>query len=225
MTQLTWDTYAPVFAPVTTSFQSQMYSAAAGYLYGQVVDGGCGPCKLAPYLADCDPVTGYLGVDYSESMVQLGLETLRRLDQPQFKVQRSKIEEVSGEFHSAVSLQSYYSWDHPALVLRHLHSLLVDGGRLVLATANDQLDIHSLLHQASREWLLYPGWDSFADYNRRLAALPQGRFVSLDELVGELRDAGFSIVNAHTRYFQGGLSFVVAEKGPLSKHASGLAAI
>jgi len=209
-TQLKWDEYAPVFSQITTRFQIEMYEESAKWLSGDIIDCGCGSGKLAPYLPR--QVTGYLGVDSSPMMINLAEQTLKTIARADFAANCQSIEDVTGLYDSAVSLQSYYSWVDPQKILIRIHDLITVSGVLVLASANSALDIEMLLDKASKEWILFPDWENYARYNRQLAAKPEGNFATLDTLVSQLRDAGFKILDAHTHLFQGGVNFVVVRK-------------
>ena len=89
---------------------------------------------------------------------------------------------------------------------------MVEGGELHLATANDMLDIELLIRQCSRGFCLHPDWSTYVEYNRMLSALPQGRFVSLDTLIDEIKQAGFCITGTDTSLFERGVNLVSAVK-------------
>jgi len=204
--------YAPIFGAITPLCVSEVYQAASSELSGSVLDAGCGPCKLAPYLVDQPEFLRYMGVDYSREMVTLARQLLDQLDSRRFQVQCDKVENTHGEFDCVVSLQSYYAWPNPVKALTRLHQVLVPEGKLVLASANDRLDISKLLDEASRDWLLNPLWPEYRQHNQQIAANASGHFPSLDSLIGELRCVGFEIADAHTRFYDGGLNYVVATR-------------
>lgn len=203
-----WGEYASDFNFIITGYQETVYRAAAAHVYGEIIDCGSGPAKVTPYLSSA--VTTYTGVDSSADMIQLGQHRLNAQGHPQYQLMCQPIEQAEGQYDCAISLQSLYACENPAEVLRHTSTLLKPGGRLVLATANDQLDIEKLLENAAKPWLGFPGWDSFADHNRRLANSTTAHFFSMDELIGLLRSARFKIHEAHQQFFDGGLNFVLA---------------
>lgn len=204
--------YSRSFAWVTPYCVSAVYEEAASHAVGAVVDCGCGPCKLAPYLVGSPLVESYSGVDYSPEMVALGRQLLGRLADNRFKVQCCSVEDITGAFDFAVSLQSYYAWKNPRRALKCIYNTLVAGGKLVLASANNKLDIDGLLQEASRDWLLNPLWQEYAAKNRQIAGDQQCQLHSLDSLIGELREVGFEITDAHAKHYNGGLNFIVAKK-------------
>lgn len=212
MSELLFDDYATVFAKFTTPYQQQAYEAISPLLHGRVLDAGCGCAKIAAYIPASTSVTSYLGVDSSDSMVREGQKLLANIRRPEYEIRNQKIEETNEKFDSIVSLQSYYAWLAPEAVLEHLYHQLHNGGTLVLASANNTLDIELLIRNCSRGWQLHPDWPRYVGYNRELAALPGGRFVSLDTMIGELRNCGFKIVDTDSSLFEKGVSMVVAAK-------------
>lgn len=212
MTEDLFNGYASVFAKFTMPYQQEAYERIAPYLRGKVLDAGCGCAKLAAYIPGVTNVTSYMGVDYSEPMVTEGKKLLASIGRRDFDILLQRIEDTEDSYDSVVSIQSYYSWNDSAETLRHLYQHTTDGGTLVLATANNRLDIERLIQQCSRGWLLHPDWPRYVGYNRKLASLPGGRFVSLDTLIGEVRSSGFEIINTDVTLFEGGVNMVVARK-------------
>ncbi len=207
-----WNSYARLFAAVTTSVQLEVYREACLHLQGNVVDCGCGSAKISPFLADNEQVSAYTGVDYAAEMVTAARWVISTLDRPSFAIQHCKIEELQGCFDSAVSIQSYYAWPDPLLTLRHIASLLVDDGVFVLATPNKNLSLEKLAKDIRKELLAHPDFEAYREYNLKLAANPQANFISLDDLVRQVQQAGFAVQEAHQRHFQGGLNFLVLRK-------------
>lgn len=201
-----WDEYASLFASHTSRFQAELYEYAASQLAGSVLDCGCGVAKLAPYLLENSDVCSYTGVDNSPGMITLARELIGKLNRPDYKVECQSIEASTGRYSSAVSLQSHYAWADGLSTLRHIREQLKPEGRFVLATANANIDIERLLELASRENLMSPGWDRFAELNRAFATTQTARFLTLDELIDEARTAGFSVCDTRTDFYLGGLN-------------------
>ena len=207
-----FDDYAPLFAAITPNCMREVYRETMRHVYGSIVDCGSGPCKLAPRMLHAPNFLHYHGIDYSREMVALGQQLLSRLSDTRFTVQCESIDNLRGEYDCAVSLQSYYAWPNHAKALTSIHKCLVTGGKFVLGTANKQLDIEWLLSQESVDWMIHPLWDDYVKHNRQIAKERSGRFDELDELIGELRGIGFSVLNAHTDLYNGGLNYVVCMK-------------
>ena len=207
-----FDDYASHYGAITPEPMKQMYQGAVEHLYGRIVDCGSGPCKLAPYLLEIPDFVGYVGIDYSREMVALGETLLNQLDDDRFEVHCGNVETIRGEYDCAVSLQSLYAWPSPVKALSRIHQSLVPGGKLVLASANNDLDIEKLVQQVSRDWLLNPLWPGYVEHNLSIAKNRKGNFLSLDCLIGELRGVGFEVLLAHTQFYQGGLNFVVCRR-------------
>lgn len=212
MTEEIFDDYARVFAKFTTPYQQEAYELITPYLRGRVLDAGCGCGKLAAYIPGIGDVNAYVGVDCSAPMVSEGEKLLANIARRNFEIRLQHIEQVTEMFETVVSIQSYYSWNDSFLTLKHLFQHTAPGGRLILATANDRLDIELLIRQCSRGWLLHPDWPRYVGYNRQLASLPGGRYVSLDTLIGEVRHCGYEVTYTNTLLFDGGVNMVVATK-------------
>ncbi|MFZ1342251.1 class I SAM-dependent methyltransferase [Thiothrix eikelboomii] len=207
-----WNSYARLFAAVTTSMQLAVYHEACLHLTGKVVDCGCGSAKIAPFLADNEQVSHYTGVDYSAEMVTAAEWVISTLEREQFSVQHCKIEDATGLYDSAVSIQSYYSWPEPLVTLKHIADLLVTGGQFVLASPNPSLSLAKLAKDARKELVAHPDFQAFQDYNLQLAANPQANFISMDDLIKQTQQVGFEVLECHQQHFQGGLNFLVLRK-------------
>ena len=144
-----WETYARVFASITTPAQMEVYGKACPHLYGNVLDAGSGTGKLAHYLSDNPKIESYTGVDFSKEMVEVGNEIMQCLQRPSFKIKHCKIESMVGSFDSAVSIQSFYTWPNPQKTLASIYRLLGSGAIFVLATANNSLNLEPLIEDAN----------------------------------------------------------------------------
>lgn len=212
MNDALFNEYARVFAQFTTVYQQEIYEKIAPRLRGRVLDAGAGCAKLAAFIPQESQVSTYLGVDSSSAMITLGKQLLSTIGRPEFQLEENWIEQTEGTFDTVVSIQSYYAWKDSMQILSHLHKCTSKGGELLLATASNKLDIELLIRQCSRGCGLHPDWPIYVDYNRMLSALPQGRFVSLDALIGEIRQAGFRITGTDTSLFECGVNLVTAVK-------------
>ncbi len=212
MTEELFDDYARVFAKFTTPYQQEIYELIAPYLRGRVLDAGCGCGKLAAYIPGIGDVSAYVGVDFSAPMVAEGEKLLASIARRNFEIRLQHIEQTTEVYDTVVSVQSYYSWSDSYLTLKHLFERTAPGGQLILATANDRLDIELLIRQCSRGWLLHPDWPRYVGYNRQLASLPGGRYVTLDTLIGEVRQCGYEVTYTNTLLFDGGVNMVIATK-------------
>ena len=144
-------------------------------------------------------------------MILLAERLLSKLSRQEFGARCLSIEQTDGLFASAVSLQSHYSWPNALSTLKHIRRCISPGGTFVLGTASDKLDIEQLLQNASREHLMSPGWRRYCELNREFASSSTGRFLSLDELIQEVRDAGFSVRSARSDFYDHGLHCLVLE--------------
>lgn len=212
MTTDIFNGYAKMFAKFTTPYQLQTYEAVTGFLTGRVLDAGCGPAKLSAFIPIVSAVKSYLGVDNCEPMVKEGRKLLELLKRKNFDIRHQSIEETTETFDTVVSVQSYYAWSDSMSTMQHLYRQTATGGTLVMVTANNQLDIDFLIRQCSRAYARDPDWAQYVKYNQTLATLPKGRYVSLDTLIGEVRDSGYQVVHTDTTLFEGGVNLVVGIK-------------
>ena len=217
-----WNEYSRLFASVLTNVQRELYLDACQYLSGSVIDLGCGPARLAAFLikesictskiAGKQNVSQYTGIEYAHSMVEIAKFTLQTISRPKFSIRHQKINEVDGQFTSAVSLQSYYAWDNPEATLAHIFKLLLPDSIFVLATANKKIDQKKLFKDAEKELMWHPDFEAFKAYNFKLTENPQAKFISMDDLIKQVQSVGFQVVNCHQRHYAGGLNFLVCKK-------------
>ena len=203
-----WNRYAGLHASVTTTKQLEMYYDAATYLTGNVVDFGCGTAKIAPLL-DAKSVETYTGVDLSKDMVDVASATVKSLCSFPTEIRHCEIDAITGQFDSAVSIQSYYAWSEPIETLKRIKSVLAVEGRFVLANANENLRLDKLLEQAERELAWHPDFAEFKAYNLELKSNNDAYFPSMDQLIRDVQLAGFRVLECHQRHFEGGLNFLV----------------
>jgi len=207
-----WERYAKVFSSITTPAQMEVYEEASSHLFGDVLDAGSGTGKIAHYLNNNPNIDSYTGVDSSKEMVEVGNDILQRLDQPLFKIKHCKIEDTVGVFDSAISIQSFYAWTNPKETLNSIFKLLKPDGIFILATANNELNLNTLIKDADKILSGHPNIDEYKQLNIQLADNAKGNFISLDELVCLVREVGFIILEANQRYFHGGINFLVIKK-------------
>lgn len=208
-----WDDYAKDFTSITTQFQHETYREAAGHLYGHVADFGCGGAKIAPILnGQCVRYTGY---DASPAMVRSARQLTGKLPArgTGFSIVLSRIDAVASAQHdSAVSINSYYAWPDPMANLKAVSACLGPGGTFVLATPNHHLQMSELLAEAEKDLSMHPYWSAYKRKNQHLAH--NAHLISLNNLVRQVQDCGFEILEAHDRHFMRGLNFLVLRNNP-----------
>lgn len=208
-----WDDYARVFTAVTPGMQLAIYREACQHLQGNVVDCGSGTAKIAPLLSEDPSIDSYTGIDYSKEMVNVAQQLLQKLNRPDFSILHSRIEDVSGSFSSAVSIQSYYSWPDPQETLKAIFRLLAPGATFVLATPNLDLKPNEIARELKQELIAHPDFEAFWDYNLKLAGNPQANFIEMDQLLEQVRQAGFKVQECHQKHLLGGMNFLVLMRG------------
>lgn len=210
-----WNEYSRLFASVSSRAQQDVYIDASQYLSGKVIDLGCGPARLAAYLADNKKISHYAGIEYARSMVEIANFTLGKLSRSDFIIRQQKIEELNNteqRYDSAVSLQSYYAWDNPEEMLIRIYNLLLPGSVFVLATVNGKLDQVKLFKDAEKELMWHPDFEAFREYNMKLANKSETHYISMSDLISQLQSVGFEVAHCHQRHYAGGLNFLVCNK-------------
>lgn len=209
-----WNAYALPFHSVMPSEMVVLNRSVAEQLFGSVVDFGCGAGKAIPFALTMDRVDDYLGVDMSPEMVKCARRVASHYPNKPCKIVLSKIEQycLSTKADSALSINSYYTWPEPVRILRHIASQMKVDGRFVLATINPSLDMNALLEEAEKEQLANPYWQEFKRYNQAIYRCNNFNLVTLDDLVGQVREAGFVVRDAHTKLYAGGLNYLVLTK-------------
>ncbi len=205
-----WNQYAAPFQAVMPSEMARLNREVADMLHGNVADFGCGAGKIIPFVASEDAIAGYVGIDMSADMVKGARWMAKQFPVKPFKIIESRIESANIEpVDSAISINSYYTWDDPVQVLKSISRQIKVGGSFVLATLNHHIDMPALLEEAKKEQIANPYWEAFAKQNLEICESPNSHFIGLDELIEQVREVGFSIVSAHADYYGGGLNFLV----------------
>ena len=216
-----WNPYAALFGSVTVRAQLEVYYEAVSYLFGDVADFGCGTAKIAPLLVEKANVNTYTGIDSSKEMVELGTAYIRKVCPPNFQIICSSIEDISTQFSSGVSIQSYYAWQNPKDVLQHIFRSLHNDAVFILATINNNLDLEKVLAVAEREQVGHPNFEAFKRYNLELADNKDINVMDMDDLIRQTHSVGFKVKEAHQKHFCGGLDFLVLIKDDDSKGSFG----
>lgn len=209
-----WDSYSRSFLTITTRYQIEVLTEASRNLRGNVVDCGSGCAKIAPYLINNSNINSYTAIDASPLMCQLGERVLSKLNKSNFQIKESYIEywQANSLYESAVSINSLYTWSNPLKVLKHIYLMLRLNGVFVLANINDNIDIPLLIQNTKPDLLMHPDYDIFCQVNLTIDENTEAHRYSLDEMIQLVREAGFSIIQCHDHFFEGGLTFMVLQK-------------
>lgn len=208
-----WNPYARVFGSVQTRVQHELQHAAVKPLHGDVVDCGSGCSKLAGLLSDRTDISGYVGIDCSEQMIELANWYIGQFEKPNYSTFLGRIEDFHERlFDSAVSLNSFYAWPNPKEVLSHIYDLLKPGGTFVLGTLNPALDLFKIDKEERKELIFHPDYQEFREHNLSIVENDAGNYLEMDDLVELLRSVGFKLMSCHQEFYLGGLNFVVMKK-------------
>ena len=207
--QSEWNDYAESHLSVLPSLQLNVYKKVASYLTGNIADFGCGTARITPFLTEMEEVTHYTGVDYSSDMVKKARWLIEQLSVDNYQIQQAKIEELQKDnFDSALSINSYYTWDQPLKILSHIHSLLKPSASFLLVTPNPKMDMEKLAKEADKELLGHPHYPIFRKKNLELAGNEEALFVEMSELIQQVTSVGFRVVSCHQDFYLGGLNFL-----------------
>jgi len=208
-----WDSYAKSFLTVFPSEMLVLNREAVSWMTGDMADFGCGSGKVIPIALDQSQVSSYVGIDMSVQMVKNARMMAGRFPGKKCSIIQGSIESVVlRQVDSALSINSYYTWPNPEIMLSHIHNQLKGNGVFVLATINPSIDMPALLTAAEKELIAHPHWNEFRQHNLDICTSRQVNFVDLDDLINQVRSVGFRVVEAHQRLYGGGLNFLVLKK-------------
>ncbi|SKA91989.1 Methyltransferase domain-containing protein [Thiothrix eikelboomii] len=205
-----WNDYSSSHLSVFLSVQKQVYETIAQRMIGQVLDLGCGTGRIMAYLQDNPEVQSYTGVDASPTMIEQATWLKQQLGFDQAKLVHADIADLQGKYDSIFSIHSFYSWPDQDKLLEHIYSLLSTDGRFILLTPNANFNEARLAYLARQELLGHPHYQTFMAINYAIAAQAkaQGRYISLDSLIEQVKRAGFCVHHAHDHFFLGGASYL-----------------
>ena len=209
-----WCQYADSFQSVMPEEMIKLNKEAASLMKGRVTDFGCGSGKLLPYVLDEGNVDEYVGVDMSAEMVKGARWMSTQFPQKKSVFVQSSIESYNAQSlaHSAVSINSYYSWPNPVVILEHIFRQLKNNAIFVLATINDRVDMEALLEAAKKDQISNPHWDDFVKHNMDIMKSRDSNLVDLDCLIKQVQGVGFKVTEAHTKFYLGGLNYLILRK-------------
>ncbi len=205
-----WNDYSKYHFGVFLSVQHEVYSSVSTKCVGNVLDLGCGSGRIMGFMKENLNVKSYTGIDYSKGMIDLAIQYKENLDYQRAKLILDKIEHVSGKFDTIISNLSYYSWGNKNKCLEVIKDSLLDEGRFLLVTPNNQFDIPKLANLVKREAFGHPYYNEFLSINYHIANTVE--YPSLDELISQVRLAGFAVEKAHKEFFLGGVSYLELRK-------------
>lgn len=204
-----WDRYARAFLAIMSSSMLELNKAVAELSMGNVCDFGCGTAKVSPFVLCRPQVTSYTGIDYSLNMVELARWHLEQFPGKPSQIIQGKIEDVDlGIYDSGLSINSYYTWDSPSIVLQSIYKALKPGANFILVTPNPFLNMQQILEEVKREQVANPYFESFKEQNMALASNEKAMFVEMDELIEQVQQVGFSVIEANQSFYNNGLNFL-----------------
>ena len=205
-----WDAYSDSHLGAFISVQKEVYQHVASQVSGNVLDLGCGSGRVMAYLQDNPLVASYRGVDASAEMIRCARWLQEQLFFEHARLDHTDIIDVQGQYDSIFSIHSFYSWSDQTKLLNHIHGLLADWGTFILVTPNHAFDEKRLAHVARQELLGHPQYEAFMAINFSIAetARAKGVYVSLDQLIEQVRQVGFQVKAAHNQFFLGGAAYL-----------------
>jgi SAM-dependent methyltransferase len=208
-----WQSYALPFSAVQTGVQSELQKESNKYFYGRVGDFGCGSGRMGTLAQHNNNVSHYLGIDACPEMVSIAKQAFKRYDYDKCQVIHRYIEHTNDfQFDVGVSLNSLYSWENPARVLKHIYTLLKPGGLLILADPSPNISIDILEKEEEKHQIFNNYYDEFKRFNIEFIHRYEYRFLTMDKLIELTRSCGFNVKECHQRFYHGGMNFIVLEK-------------
>lgn len=224
-----WDQYSRAFLALMPSVMLELNQAVANLSTGNVCDFGCGAAKIAPFVLDQVEVTSYTGIDYSRSMVELARWHVEQFPEKPSEIIHGKIEyidtgaydveiipgktaTISGvSYDFGLSINSYYTWDNPDVVLKSIFNTLKSGARFVLVTPNPTIDMRTILEEVRKEQVANPYFEAFREQNMAIAGNEKALFIEMDDLIKQVQSAGFKVIEATQSFYNKGLNFLYLE--------------
>lgn len=225
-----WDQYAYNFLALMPSMMLELNKSVADLSVGNVFDFGCGAAKIAPFVLERQEVISYTGIDYSPRMVELAKWHLQQFPGKPSRILCGKIEALDVEPYEeeiasgltvsiprldcdfALSINSYYSWNNPEETLEIIYKILKKEGSFVLVTPNPNVDVEKVLYEVKKEQVANPCFKGFKEQNIDLIGNENALFIHMDELIRQVQRVGFKVIEAHQRFYSGGINFLHLEK-------------
>ena len=215
-----WDEYANAFLAVMPSMMLRLNKAVSKLAKGDVCDFGCGAAKVAPFILDRQEVTSYTGIDYSLNMVKLARWHVEQFPQKPSKIIHGKIEASSeraatlaeSAYDFGLSINSYYTWDNPRAVLKIIYNALSSSAHFVLVTPNPTMNMAKILEEVKKEQVANPYFKSFVEKNMALAGNEKALFIEMNDLILQVQQAGFKVLEAKQSFYNNGLNFLHLKK-------------
>jgi len=225
-----WDNYPQAFLANNPAVMLELNKAVASLGKGNVADYGCGATKIAPFILNNPDVISYTGFDASPEMVKLGRWHLAQFPEKPSEIILANLEQITPSayklikkgnmskyikqdgFDFGLSINSYYAWPKPVLILENIYKSLKPGARFVLVTPNLKLDMHALAEEAKRELVANPYFESFRDQNLAISANDKANLIEMDDLIDQVRGVGFKVIEANQQFYHKGLNFILLMK-------------
>jgi SAM-dependent methyltransferase len=225
-----WDQYARAFLAIMPSMMFELNKAVAALAKGNVFDFGCGAAKIAPFILERNEVSSYTGIDYSPRMVELARWHLKQFPSKPSNIMCGRIEEIDREpaevdvmpgvtitvspkrYDFGLSINSYYTWDTPEIVLRTIYHILEAEGEFVLVTPNPRLNIEKILEDVKKEQVANPYFETFKEQNRAIVGNEKALFVDMNDLILQVQKVGFKVIEAKQNFYHNGLNFLYLKK-------------
>lgn len=160
-------------------------AADIGTVSGAWLDIGCGPGWLAIHAASGHPDLDLIGIDTSQTMIQLADQNKGgRLNVTFRKMDGADIIYPAHTFDTITAVQSAHHWAEPAKVLSECYRVLKPGGRLYLYEADPEGEIPA-------EWIQRVGFFPPDAYLRRVWAKYGMDAARWSQLLDEVRRSPF----------------------------------
>lgn len=223
--EVLWRVYSQVYDTVMAGFLpyqtltkrvAASLSPASG---SRVLDAGCGTGHLLHYLLRLRSDLEVVGSDFSEAMLNRARAKSKHLERITWlRVNLNyPLPFSDGEFNAIACVNVLYAVDSPPVLLRELHRVLRDSGRLVLVTPIFRPKMSSvfaehvqvLKERNPKVWPLLllgqiirlsPSLIVFVAANRSIQKNPSFHFFEREQLQGILLEAGFQINSLEKAY-------------------------
>lgn len=222
-----WNKYSTSFLSINPSKMLEMNKEVAQYASGKVCDFGCGAAKISPFILNNKNVASYTGIDASKEMTKLARWHLQQFPKKPSTIIEANLEDIGKKvdvfkdtnnslerndnelFDFAISINSYYAWKDPEVILSNIFSNLKPNAGFILVTPNKNIDMRSLLEEAKMELVANPLFTDFSNHNLTISEEYNQTLMDMDELISQVRHIGFKIQESHQRFYNNGLNFIL----------------
>lgn len=202
--RINWDDYSKYHMGVCVSVQHELYNNISKRAKGKVLDVGCGSGRFMGYIKGNEDVTEYCGIDPSSFMIDVACDYKRVIGYGSAKLLVEEGRNHSGLYDTIFSNMSYYCWSDKKKNLTRIFNMMNGESVFFLSTPNSNFNKNELSKLVLRDAFGNPYLERFLEINLDIS--DKYSYPEVNELVSEVMEVGFRIVNVNSSYFLGGVT-------------------